>query len=67
MNLEDVLQDAVMQGASDIHFCAGQSPWMRVQGELFKSKHGTQTQQNDQDSDDLLNALNPYKIGRAHV
>ena len=55
MNLEDVLQDAVMQGASDIHFCAEQSPWMRVQGELFKTQYGTQTRQNDQE------------IGRAHV
>ena len=60
MNLEDVLQDAVMQGASDIHFCAGQSAWMRVQGKLFKTKYGTQTQQYDQDSDALLDALNPY-------
>lgn len=36
MNLEDVLQEAVMHGASDIHFCSGQTPWARVQGKLFK-------------------------------
>jgi twitching motility protein PilT len=60
MNLEDELQDAVMQGASDIHFCAGQSPWMRVQGELFKLNQAERVQQNDQDSDALLDALNPY-------
>ena len=55
-----LFRSAVMQGASDIHFCSGQSPWMRVQGELFKTKYGTQTQQYDQNSDELLNALNPY-------
>ena len=60
MNLGGVLQDAVMQGASDIHFCAGQSPWMRVQGELFKLDQKEHAQQNDQDSDALLDALNPY-------
>ena len=60
MNLEDVLQDAVMQGASDIHFCSGQSPWMRVQGELFKLNQAEHAQQNDQDSDALLDALSPY-------
>ena len=36
MNLEDVLQEALMHGASDIHLCSGQAPWARVQGELFK-------------------------------
>ena len=60
MNLEGVLQDAVMQGASDIHFCSGQSPWMRVQGELFKRNHTDHAQQNDQNSDNILDALSPY-------
>ena len=35
MDLENVLQDAVMQGASDIHLCSGHAPWFRVQGDLF--------------------------------
>ena len=35
MDLEKVLQDAVAQGASDIHLCSGQAPWFRVQGDLF--------------------------------
>jgi len=35
MNLEKVLQDAVAQGASDIHLCSGQATWFRVQGDLF--------------------------------
>ena len=60
MNLEDVLQDAVMQGASDIHFCTGQSPWIRVQGELFKLNQAEHEQQNAQDSDALLDVLSPY-------
>ena len=60
MNLGGVLQDAVMQGASDIHFCSRQSPWIRVQGELFKLNQAEHEQQNDQDSDELLDALSPY-------
>ena len=74
MNLESVLQDAVSLGASDIHFCAGLPPWIRVQGELFKLNQAEHAQQYDQDSDGLLNALSPYidthlgtQIGRAHV
>ena len=35
MDLENVLQDAVARGASDIHLCSGQGPWFRVQGDLF--------------------------------
>lgn len=35
MDLENVLQDAVARGASDIHLCSGQAPWFRVQGDLF--------------------------------
>ena len=35
MDLENVLQDAVARGASDIHLCSGQTPWFRVQGDLF--------------------------------
>lgn len=34
MDLVDVLQHAVTQGASDIHLCSEHAPWIRVQGEL---------------------------------
>ncbi|MBU6223761.1 MAG: PilT/PilU family type 4a pilus ATPase [Burkholderiales bacterium] len=58
MDLEDVLQDAVMRGASDIHFCSGQSPWARAQGELFQLNGGAV--QNGQSSCWLLQVLAPF-------
>ena len=64
MDLEDVLQDAVMRGASDIHLCSGQTPWARVQGELFQFSNGTvqntKREQNASSSCWLMQALAPY-------
>jgi len=64
MNLEDVLQDALILGASDIHFCSGQSPWARVQGELRQLSNGTvQNAKRDQNAPSscwLMQALAPY-------
>jgi len=40
MDLVDVLQHALAQGASDIHFCTMQAPWIRVQGELHITSCG---------------------------
>jgi twitching motility protein PilT len=58
MNLEDVLQEAVMRGASDIHLHSGQAPWVRVQGELFK--FGSSTIETALSSCWLMQALAPY-------
>ena len=58
MNLEDVLQAAVMRGASDIHLHSGQAPWVRVQGELFK--FGSSTIETALSSCWLMQALAPY-------
>jgi twitching motility protein PilT len=65
MNLEDVLQEAVMQGASDIHLCSGQPPWVRVQGELFKFRCGTIETRFS--SCWLTQALAPYMAKNVHA
>jgi len=64
MNLEDMLQDAVARGASDIHVCSGQAPWIRVQGELFKTET---CQQNEPASCCFTQALASYMGKRLYA
>jgi twitching motility protein PilT len=60
MNLEGVLQDAVAQDSSDIYFCSGQVPWLRIGGALLKYNQAHHHLQQEQTSSALLQALSPY-------
>ena len=70
MDLVDVLQHAVTQGASDIHFCSMQAPWIRVQGELCITSCGNLQRATgkpcDSNSAAYMRNENGYRQQKAH-